>query len=123
LLFTYAVIVASHLKFRKKNGCPEKGGCQLPGYPYTSWITLSSLVAIIVSMPLVPGQGAGLVAGLSLLTLYSFLYIFMKRFKVVSPKRVRRNTQQERHPLLVETMRHQPNMETSEELIPKKDKK
>ncbi len=77
LLFTYAVIVASHYKFRKKNGCSE-GKCQLPGYPFTSWLVLLSLVAIILSMPLIPGQGAGLLAGLTLLLLYTLIYWGMK---------------------------------------------
>lgn len=78
LLFTYVVIVLSHIKFRKQNGCPNNGKCQLPGYPYSSWFALISLIAVIVSMPLVRGQGAGLVAGLLLLGVYSVSYFFVK---------------------------------------------
>lgn len=118
LLFTYTVIIASHMKFRKNNGCSQIGGCQLPGYPFISWITLISLVAIIGSMPLVPGQGAGLTAGLSLLTLFSLTYIFMKRFRVSLPKPAGRSI-----PPVIGTVRHQPNIEVSEELMPQKDKK
>lgn len=81
LIFTYAVIVATHMKFRKKYGCPPEGKCQMPGYPYTSWIVLVSIVVIIASMPLVPGQGSGLIAGLTILALYSILYLGMKAYK------------------------------------------
>ena len=122
LLFTYLVIVASHVKFRKENGCPEKGRCQLPGYPFTSWFALISLVTIIVSMPLIPGQGAGLVAGLSLTLFYSLIYIPVKARKN-SKNRVRREIQKGKHPFFAESLRPQPEMETSKELVPtKKDK-
>jgi AAT family amino acid transporter len=79
LLFTYVVIVATHYKFRKTQGCPPKGKCQLPGFPYVSWITLGSLVLIIASMPLIPGQGTGLLAGIILVAFYSGCYM-LKRY-------------------------------------------
>ena len=79
LLFTYVVIVATHMKFRKKFGCPPNGKCQVPGYPVTSWITLLALVAVIASMPLIEGQGSGLYAGLGLLVFYSICYMVSKR--------------------------------------------
>lgn len=74
LLFTYLIIVSTHYKFRKGKGCPPKGKCQLPGFPYTSWAAILSLIVIIASMPLVPGQGAGLAAGLILVVFYSACY-------------------------------------------------
>jgi AAT family amino acid transporter len=73
-LFSYAVIIVTHYRFRKIHGCPPAGQCQLPGYPYTSWFTLLSLVVIILSMPLIPGQGAGLAAGLLLTVFYAAAY-------------------------------------------------
>ncbi len=79
LLFVYVVIIASHYKFRKCNGCPPKGSCQLPGYPFTSWLALVALAAIIFSMPLIPGQGSGLAAGFILLGFYSLIYMVRKR--------------------------------------------
>lgn len=79
LLFTYVVIVATHYKFRKVQGCPPNGKCQLPGFPYVSWITLGSLILIIASMPLIPGQGAGLLAGIVLVAFYSGCYM-LKRY-------------------------------------------
>lgn len=78
LLFTYVVIMATHLKYRKINGCPPKGHCQLRGYPYTTIIGLVSLIAIIISMPLIPGQGTGLMAGLALAAFYVLAYAIYK---------------------------------------------
>lgn len=80
LLFAYIVILATHYKFRKAHGCPPTGHCQLPGYPYTSWLAIASCGAIIISMPLVPGQGAGLVAGLTLVILYTVAYLAQTRY-------------------------------------------
>lgn len=81
LLFTYVVILATHYKFRKSTGCPPNGKCQLPGYPVSSWIAIGSLIAIIASMPLVPGQGSGLLAGLGLVVLFTGIYFFAGRLR------------------------------------------
>lgn len=78
LLFTYVVILLTHYRFRKKNGCPPVGNCQLKGFPYTSIAAIAVLIAVIVFMPLVPGQGYGLIAGVSLLVLYTVIYLIKK---------------------------------------------
>lgn len=78
LLFTYAVIMATHIRFRKKNGCPPEGKCQMPGYPYTSWIGLISMIIIILSMPFISGQGSGLIAGLFMVGVYSVAYMALR---------------------------------------------
>ncbi|WML56138.1 hypothetical protein RCG25_14475 [Neobacillus sp. PS2-9] len=78
LIFTYAVIMASHIRFRKRNGCPPGGICQMPGFPYTSWITLISMIIVLVSMPFIPGQGTGLVAGIGMVVVYSLCYFAMR---------------------------------------------
>ncbi|WP_238906678.1 amino acid permease [Clostridium sp. YIM B02506] len=78
LLFTYAVIMATHIRFRKKNGCPPEGKCQMPGYPYTSWIGLISMIIIILSMPFISGQGLGLIAGLFMVGVYSVAYMVLR---------------------------------------------
>lgn len=78
LLFTYAVIMATHIRFRKKNGCPPEGKCQMPGYPYTSWIGLISMIIIILSMPFISGQGSGLIAGLFMVGVYSGAYMVLR---------------------------------------------
>jgi AAT family amino acid transporter len=80
LLFSYLVIMATHYRFRKKIGCPPNGKCQLPGYPYSSWFAMITLVAVIASMPLIPGQGAGLMAGLTLVAFYFAVYWAVKHF-------------------------------------------
>jgi L-asparagine transporter-like permease len=81
LLFTYAVIMATHIRFRKRNGCPPDGKCQMPGYPFTSWITLVSMIIIILSMPLIPGQASGLIAGIIMIILYSIIYTVIRLTK------------------------------------------
>ena len=60
LIFTYAVIMASHIRFRKENGCTLDGVCQMRGYPYTSWTALISMIIVLMRMPFIPGQGVGL---------------------------------------------------------------
>ncbi|GAB6178788.1 amino acid permease [Desulfotomaculum defluvii] len=85
LLFTYAVIMASHLRFRKLYGCPPEGKCQMPGYPYTSWIGLLSLLIAIISMPFISGQTSGLLAGIIIIALYTSIYLGIKFFRL-APK-------------------------------------
>jgi L-asparagine transporter-like permease len=79
VLFTYLAIIATHMKFRKKYGCPPEGKCQMPGYPVTSWIAMISVIAIIISMPLIKGQEAGLFAGLAFLALFTVVYMFIRK--------------------------------------------
>ncbi|MDF2875109.1 MAG: gabP [Sporomusa sp.] len=81
LLFSYFVILLTHHKLRKSHGCPPDGQCQLPGFPATSLIALASIVLIIVSMPLIPGQGAGLFAGLGFVVLFSLIFLVANRFE------------------------------------------
>ncbi|WP_075980609.1 amino acid permease [Bacillus massilinigeriensis] len=79
LLFTYAVIMASHIRFRKRNGCPPDGICQMPGFPYTSWIALISLILVLISMPFIPGQGTGLIAGLVMVLAFALIFLVVKK--------------------------------------------
>ncbi len=81
LLFTYVVIMATHIRFRIKNGCPPDGKCQLWGFPYSSLFVLLSLIATIVSMPFVPGQTSGLIAGVIMVIFYSVSYIFVRMYR------------------------------------------
>lgn len=78
LLFTYAVIMATHIRFRKKKGCPPEGKCQMPGYPYTSWIALVSMIIVFFSMPFIPGQAAGLITGIVMVVSYSLIYLAIR---------------------------------------------
>ncbi|OPJ62987.1 amino acid permease [Clostridium chromiireducens] len=81
LLFTYAVIMATHIRFRKENGCPPNGKCQMRGYPYTSWIGLISMIVVIFSMPLISDQAPGLIVGLIMVALFSLIYLGMRFFR------------------------------------------
>lgn len=74
LLLAYLVIMLTHLRFRRRCGCPPYGHCQLAAYPYTTWAAIISLVVVIVTMPLIPGQGSGLLAGLLLAAFFSVSY-------------------------------------------------
>jgi L-asparagine transporter-like permease len=76
-LLTYAAILATHIRFRKCNGCPPEGKCQMPGFPYTSWIALIGTIVVIISMPFISGQGSGLIAGIIMTVLYSIIYLVM----------------------------------------------
>lgn len=86
LLFTYVIIMATHIRFRKKNGCPPDGKCQLWGFPFTSLFVLLSLIIIIVSMPFVPGQTSGLIAGISLILFFAACYAGINAFGHLSKK-------------------------------------
>ncbi|MDD3174615.1 MAG: amino acid permease [Herbinix sp.] len=77
-LLTYAAIMATHIRFRRCNGCPPKGNCQMPGYPITSWIALISIIVIIISMPFISGQTSGLIAGVIMTVLFAMIYLIMK---------------------------------------------
>ena len=81
ILFTYIVIMATHMRFRRTHGCPPDGKCQLWGYPYTSIFVLAVLIAAIVSMPFVPAQASGLIAGSILVVFFAVLYATVKAFK------------------------------------------
>ncbi|AJA46542.1 GABA permease [Clostridium pasteurianum DSM 525 = ATCC 6013] len=81
LLFTYAVIVATQIRLRQRYGSPKKGQYHIIGYPYSSWITLISLIIIIISMPFISGQTSGLVSGLIIIAFYTFAYMLMKVYK------------------------------------------
>jgi len=77
VLFTYIVIVASHIRFRRKHGCPENN-CKVRGFPYSSLFVLLSLIIVILSMPLIPGQVYGFFAGIVMLIIYIMIYMIVK---------------------------------------------
>ena len=76
LLFTYAVIMATHIRFRKEHGCPPKGNCQMPWFPYSSWVVFICMILIIVSMPFIKGQTSGL----------AYAWSYFLRFAIISRK-------------------------------------
>ncbi|MFD1178025.1 amino acid permease [Paenibacillus puldeungensis] len=89
LLFAYFVILGSHYKWRKRTPCSPEAACQLPGFPYTSWLGLIGMIGIFASMPFIPGQGAGLIAGLILVTALTGIY-YLKTMLARHPSRAAR---------------------------------
>lgn len=91
ILFSYAVIMATQIRLRRKNGCPPTGKCQMRGFPYTSLFALLSLVAAMASMPFVAGQASGLIAGVIITAFYTICYFVIwaaKRKKRAAPRKV-----------------------------------
>lgn len=129
LLFTYVIIMATHYKFRKKQGCPPTGNCQLTGYPYTSLAALFFLIAIISSMPLISGQASGLIAGLILVGFYTLSYIALKTYsliksnenisliKILGVKDIYKEKDRISSKRLVRTLKPATNWEVSGELV------
>ncbi len=77
-LLTYAAILATHIRFRRCHGCPPEGKCQMPGYPFTSWVALIGTIGVIASMPFISGQSSGLIAGIAMTMLYAVIYLVMR---------------------------------------------
>ncbi|MDF2512761.1 MAG: amino acid permease [Herbinix sp.] len=80
-MLTYGAIMATHIRFRKCNGCPPSGKCQMPGFPFTSWIALISIIIIIISMPFISGQTSGLIAGIAMTAAFAVIYVIMNKVK------------------------------------------
>ena len=108
LLLTYVVIMATHIRFRKKHGCPPHGNCQLWGFPYTSIVVLVLLVVAIVSMPFVEGQMPGLIAGCIFVAVFTLWYVVL-RF-------ARQRGGDATHPVKIKGLNHGFSAEASEEL-------
>lgn len=118
LLFSYLAILLSHYKLRKAHGCPPKGKCQLPWFPAASWLAVAGIVLIIASMPLIPGQGAGLFAGLGLVALFSILFFATNRY---SGKEVQAYAAEEDYRSSKGIPVRDMQLETAEEFIPEKN--
>jgi L-asparagine transporter-like permease len=79
-LFTYVVILAIHIRFRKINRYSTDGKLKMSGFPYASLFSLIGMIVVILSMPFISGQGLGLAAGVVMIVLYSLIYLGMKYF-------------------------------------------
>ncbi|TDX59137.1 amino acid permease [Orenia marismortui] len=130
LLFAYVIIMATHYKFRKNKGCPPQGNCQLSGYPYTSLFGLIFLLAIIASMPIIPGQGSGLFAGLLLVGFYTLAYIALRSYSLVKSNdnislkkilNVNKTEKEINNPQRLKSLKLQSQFETAEELSKQKE--
>ncbi|MDF2888891.1 MAG: amino acid permease-associated region [Lacrimispora sp.] len=118
LLFTYMILMATHIQFRRKNGKPE-GNCRLCGFPYSSLFTLAGLIVAMFSMPFIKGQTLGFFAGMALVVFFSACYPLVRasaKRKIQNPEWTPENAAQRRRLLT----------EFSEEIhhsnIPKKKK-
>jgi L-asparagine transporter-like permease len=87
LLFTYGIITATHIKFRKKYGRPD-GKCRLCAFPYSSLFVLISIIIAMISMPFVSGQTAGLIAGIAMIVFYVVSYNIMKYARNAQNKKI-----------------------------------
>lgn len=76
VIFTYVILMFTHIRFRKVNGCPE-GKCRLGGYPYSSLFTLIGLLIALISMPFVSGQTSGFFAGILLVAFFCIAYLII----------------------------------------------
>jgi len=94
LLFTYAIILATHIRFRNRYGCPPEGKCQMPWFPYSSWGALFVMILVILSMPFIPGQTSGLVAGLAMTVFFTAFYFIQRRI----PSKIKSGTKPFSHP-------------------------
>ena len=76
LLFTYVMIIASQISLRRN----YKHIMEKKSHSYISWITIMSLIVIILSMPFIPGQSSGLIAGIIIIVFYMIVYTIMKYY-------------------------------------------
>ncbi|MHB0884997.1 MAG: amino acid permease [Bacillota bacterium] len=78
VMFTWLMISLTHLYFRPKAtaaGTPLS--YRMPGYPYTTWVAIVSMAAIILAIYFVPGQRIGFVSGISVVVAVSACYWLM----------------------------------------------
>lgn len=73
ILFTYAVIMATHIRYRRTQR--EAGKRR---FPVASLAVLLALVAALVSMPYISGQKFGLIAGVAIAVLFAAGYGVLK---------------------------------------------
>lgn len=92
----------------------------MPGFPYTSWLVLISMIIVLFSMPFIPGQTAGLITGIVMVMMYYLIYLVMKSFmklQIKDAKEVKNNA------LRIKKYQSRLSSEFSKELIKKVHKK
>lgn len=81
ILVTWVIILATHLKFRKKRAGKPSGPARLWGAPYTNWIGIATCVAIFIAlhwqMPVV------WIAGIPYLALLCGSYFVLRSFRYI----------------------------------------
>lgn len=77
-MFTWIIICITQIYFRKKISF-ERLRYKTPGYPWTSWIAIISLVGVIITLWFIPAQRIGIISGVIGLIITSIAYfIFTK---------------------------------------------
>ena len=95
LLFTYAVIMASHIRLQHPAKAAAETKQVKPGKGRaSSWMVLFFLAAAIFSMPFAAGQEAGLFAGAVMLVVYGLAYFFLKRQRRMKAEKIPRMPEQ-----------------------------
>lgn len=81
MIFVYMLVVASHLVLRPKI---PKENLHLATwfYPFSGWIALAAMAAVLVAMAVTPGRDAELVASLTCLAVIVAAYFIFRRKRV-----------------------------------------
>lgn len=83
-LFSWLVISLSQIYMRRRILAqnPSALKFKMPGYPYTSWMTVALIAGVILTLPFVPGQRVGFISGLIWLAAVSLYWLVSckKRF-------------------------------------------
>ena len=83
-LFSWLIISLSQIYMRRRILAqdPSVLKFKMPGYPYTSWMTVALITGVILTLPFVPGQRIGFISGLVWLGIVSLYWLVScrKRF-------------------------------------------
>jgi amino acid transporter, AAT family len=81
-LFVWAMVLLTHLHFRRARQGVAGFGTFLPAFPYANWLALLGLVVVGASTWFVPGMRITLLGGLPWLGLISLVYVLWRAFHV-----------------------------------------
>lgn len=90
ILFAYAMIMATHVRFRRMKLLPADEQTQKARFPYASLLTLLTLLAAMVGMPFIEEQVTGMIAGVTILLVYATVYLVIYAYRHRSNKRLYR---------------------------------
>lgn len=83
-LFSWLIISLSQIYMRRRILARDPSALKfkMPGYPYTSWMTVALITGVILTLPFVPGQRIGFISGLVWLGIVSLYWLVScrKRF-------------------------------------------
>ncbi|MEW5865703.1 MAG: amino acid permease [Bacillota bacterium] len=76
-LFSWLIISLSQICMRRRilKKDPPALKFKMPGFPYTSWITVALVAGVIITLPFVPGQRIGFISGLVWLGAVSIYWV------------------------------------------------